>query len=91
MTIHYYKFVSADKHELLAIVKGIELRITIPCDFFSDKLGTRRWWWDTISESEFGTYQVFGIREIRLNEFEPWNKKRLGGFDKPPDPAILII
>ena len=53
MTIHYYKFVSADKHELLAIVKGTELRITIPCDFLSDKLGIRHWWWDTISEAEF--------------------------------------
>ena len=33
---------------------------------FCSELGITGWWWDTISEAEFGTYQAFGIKEIKM-------------------------
>lgn len=33
---------------------------------FCREVGATGWWWDSISKAEFGTYQAFGIKEIKL-------------------------
>lgn len=69
--MNYYKVMSGD-NELLAI--AIELNgagpqlewISLGLAIYIDKnLGFKNWSYDTITQSEFGTYQAFGIKEIR--------------------------
>jgi len=68
MTIHH------ERDEVMAIGKGPESMLDrhgtiIRCavDLINGVVGTTHWWWDTtLSQAEFETYQVFGIKEIKL-------------------------
>ncbi len=77
--IYYYKVLSNEGDELSVIGKT-ENDITLFEDIITDppyfrmdpkldkrickELGTDDWWWDIITQAEFGTYQSFGIKEI---------------------------
>ena len=56
------------KDEICAIMAcDIEMSGPVEMRIVNLQLGTKKWaWGDPISEAEFGTYQAFGIKEIKL-------------------------
>ncbi len=67
--MHYYKIVSRDDNELLAIwqtdkIYPIESGHWLINAKTSTAIGSYVWWRISISKPEFETFQVFGIREI---------------------------
>ena len=67
--MNYYKIMS-NENELLAITtypteedEWISPALT---DLIDETIGSRYWSYDLITQAEFGTYQSFDVKEIKL-------------------------
>ena len=56
-----------DNYKVLGVVELVGPTITmVESRRITSALGFNNWWWKRITQAEYETYQVFGIKEIKL-------------------------